>query len=295
MVARVGAAQSFPAASAYVPFGCGAGPMVDAVGDTAQAAGALDLVGTPAFAAGYHAADAQFLYLRMRLAASPMTGSSMLAPNGWGFEIDLDGDRSTYELLIAASGTAGMSQVAIYRHPTTVAPDDPADPAVVPPAFTHPFSTHGQVTVADSTLGGGPDSFLDVAVPWSELATVGVDRETPVYVWAGSSTLANALDLDLACFGGRGGRLSGIDVGVTTLDPAAGGGGGSGGGGGGGGGAGGSGGGTGPRTLEGGLGCGVVAGSAATAPYGALCLAFAFVLLALARSSARSAARRRDG
>src|SRR6185436_17238648 len=78
---------------------------------------------------------------------------------------------------------------------------------------------------------------------------VGLARNGMVRVWAGSSTVANALDLDLACFGGAGGTLGGIDVGVTTPDPQAGGGGAGGGGGGGGAG------GTGPRTLEGGPGC----------------------------------------
>jgi hypothetical protein len=241
------AAQTFPAASAYVAFQCGGGPMVDAVGDTANATGALDLVGTAPFPTGLHAADAQFLYLRLRVAATPLGGGNMLQNAAWGFELDLDGDRSTYELLIAASGTNNTSQVAIYRHPATVVANDPADPAVLPASFSYPFNTHGRAGAADSSLGGTPDAFLDLAVPWADLATVGVQRNTPVYVWAGSSTVANALDLDLACFSGAGGQLGGIDVGRTTPDPN--------GGGGGTGGTGGGSGGTGPRTLEGGLGC----------------------------------------
>ncbi|MGZ3427405.1 MAG: hypothetical protein ACXVCV_12185, partial [Polyangia bacterium] len=159
------AAQTFPAASAYVPFQCGGAPMVDAVGDTAGATGALDLVGTAVFPTGLHAADAQFLYLRLRVAATPLAGANMLQNDAWGYELDLDGDRSTYELLIAASGTNNTSQVAIYRHPTTAVANDPADPAVVPASFSYPFSTHGRAGAADSSLGGGPDVFLDVAVP----------------------------------------------------------------------------------------------------------------------------------
>ena len=42
--------------------------MVDAAGDTPNATGALDLVGTTPSAAGYHAADANFAYLRLRKA-----------------------------------------------------------------------------------------------------------------------------------------------------------------------------------------------------------------------------------
>lgn len=234
------AAQTFPAAGAWVPFRCGAGPMVDAAGDTPNAAGALDLVGSDAAPAAFHAADAQFLYLRLRLAGSPVAGAA-LGTGAWGFELDLDGDRRSYELLLGASGNA----VAIYRHPSAATLDDPADPSVTPPAFSYAFATHGTSSSAGTGLGGGKDAFVDFALPWSDLATVGVARDTPVAVWAGSSTAPNALDLDLACFGGAGARLSGIDVGATTPDPNAGGGGGAGG--------------SGGRVLEGGLGCGVAA------------------------------------
>ena len=274
------AAQTFPAAGAYAPLPCGPGPMVDAAGDTPNAAGALDLVGTGPFPAGFHAADAQFLYLRMRVAADPHAGARLM-PNGWGYEIDLDGDRSTYEVLISASGTGMSDAVSIFRHPTTATPNDPADPAALPAAFTYPFATHGQVVAAGSALGAGADSFIDVALPWTDLATVGIARDTHVYVWAGSSTLPNALDLDLACFDGAGGGLSGIDVGVITPDPNAGGGGG--GGGTGGGGSGGTGGGTGPRTLEGGPGCSVAGDDAPARGW----LGLAILALVLAGLTAR--------
>ncbi len=247
--------------------------MVDPAGDTPNATGALDLVGTAPLPAGLHAADAQFLYLRMRVAGDPTNGAR-LQKNAWGYELDLDGDRTTYEVLISVSGTGATDEVAIFVHPSTMIVDSPADPAMVPPAFTYATSTNAQVTAAGSTLGGGTDYFIDLAVPWSDLATVGIERDTPVYVWAGSSTVDNALDLDLACFDGAGGQLSTIDVGVTTPDPNAGGGGGGGGGGGTGA--------TGPRTLEGGPGC-AVAGSASP-PLGWLALA----ILALARRRMRA-------
>ena len=239
-------AQTFPADGAYVPFRCGAMPMTDAAGDTPNATGALDLVGTNASPVAFHAADAQFVYLRLRVAATPLAGGALVA-GAWGYEIDLDGDRRTYEVLISVSGNA----VGIYRHPTTAVLDDPADPAVTPPAFSYAFATHAASSAAGSAIGGGNDAFLDIAVPWSDLASVGIARDTPVYVWVGTSTMADRLDLDLACFGGAGGHLSGIDVGVTTPDPNASGGGTGGTGGGGAGGNGGNGG----RTLEGGLGC----------------------------------------
>lgn len=280
--ARPAAAQSFPAAASWVPLPCGGGVMTDALADTPGAGGALDLVGTPPFPTGFHAADAQFLYLRLRLAANPMVGGKLQA-DAWGFELDLDGNRRTYELLISVTGTTTTDTVAIYRHPTTATPDDPADPAVTPPAYTYPFATHGQVDVADSSLSGALDAFLDLAVPWTDLAQVGVQRDTPVGVWAGSSTVANALDLDLACFGGSGGRLSGIDVGATMPDPNAGGGGGPDGG------TGGPGGGTGPRTLEGGPGCTLAADRAVAAPWPLALVVLAFVLGRATRARRRRA------
>jgi MYXO-CTERM domain-containing protein len=240
------AAQSFPAPAAWVPLTCGNGPMIDAANDTPGATGPLDLVGTTVSPAGFHAADAQFLYLRMRVAGDPRQGARLM-PNAWGYEFDLDGNLSTYELLISVSGIGNTDQVAIFRHPTTMTPNSAADPAQLPPAFTYPASTHAQVMTAGTSLGGGTDFLIDLAVPWTDLAAVGVQRDTPVYVWAGSSTVANALDLDLACVGGAGAQLSTIGVGLTTPDPAATPGGGVDGGTGG----------TGPRTLEGGPGCSV--------------------------------------
>jgi hypothetical protein len=236
------AAQTFPGGGAYVPLPCGGGPMTDPANDTPGATGPLDLVGTVPLPAGFHAADAQFLYLRMRVAGNPLQGARLI-PDAWGYEFDLDGDLTTYEVLISASGTGATDQVAIFRH-TTVVANDPADPATLPPASTYPFMTHGQVSAAGSSLGGGADSFIDLAVPWNDLAAVGVQRDSLVHVWAGSSTIANALNLDLACFSGAGGQLAAIGPGATAPDPAAAPGGPDGGTGG-----------TGPRTLEGGPGC----------------------------------------
>src|SRR5206468_215332 len=111
------AAQTFPVASAYVPFTCGSGPMTDALNDTPTATGALDLVGTNAFPTAFHAADTQFLYLRLRLAATPLTGGNLIA-DAWGYEFDINLDRATYEVLISASGIGNNDVVAVYRHPT---------------------------------------------------------------------------------------------------------------------------------------------------------------------------------
>jgi hypothetical protein len=254
-LARPAAAQTFPTGAAWVPLPCGAGVMTDSTADTPNATDALDIVGTTPAPAGYHAADAQFAYLRLRVAGNPINGPRLL-DDAWGYELDVDDDSgNTYQLLFSVSGTGATDQVAIYRHPVTTTPGDPAEPAVTPPAFVYDAATHAQYTSAGSTLGGGQDFFVDIALPWADLATLGVAGTTPVRIWAGTSTVPNALDLDLACFAGAGGTLGGIDVGGgVTIDPH---GGGSGGAGGGGGSGGGGSGGTGERTLEGGPGCAI--------------------------------------
>ena len=217
---RLAIAQTFPAADRWRPLVCGpgAGVMVDALGDTPNASGGLDLIGTDAAPAGFRASDDNFLYLRLRLDGDPTAKNRLLA-NGWGFEIDLDGVRSTYELLLSVDGLGPTDVISVWRNSVHTLANDPADPADAPPAFTYPFATHGRTSVADTSQGGNPDYFLDFAVRWNDLATLGIHPATPASVWAGSSTVADALDLDLACHDGAGGRLDGIDVGRTVLDP----------------------------------------------------------------------------
>lgn len=284
-LARPAAAQNFPT-TGWTALPCGNGVMTSTPGDTdpATATGALDLVGTAASPAGYHAADAGFLYLRMRIAATAAMGMR-LQPDAWGYELNLDGTRRSYQLLFSSSGTGNQDQVAIFRHTMVTTPNDPADPADLPPAFVYPFATHGEVIMAGTGLGGAQDFFIDMALPWTDLSTVGVARNTPVSIWAGSSTVANALNLDLACFSGTGPTLGGIDVGVTTPDPNAGGGGG-----------GGSGGGNGARTLEGGPGCSIGASHADDAGAATVaCLLLIALATAVGRAASCRASCRRSG
>src|SRR5439155_221220 len=73
-----------------------------------------------------------------------------------------------------------------------------------------------------TTTGGNPDFFIDLAVPWSALVPLGLDRTTRTYVWAGSSSAADRLDGDLACHDGGSGpaNLDGTASDQTTGDPA---------------------------------------------------------------------------
>jgi MYXO-CTERM domain-containing protein len=212
-------AQTFP--STFSPLYCGRGLMTDGYRDQSGAVDERDIVGTPAAPAGFRAVDAQFLYLRLRLDVSPAQGNG-LRPFAWGFELSTDGDPTTYEILIAVDGAAGT--VSLYRNTTTTMPNSPADPADQPPVMTFPFAQYGRVLDAGRSLfGGGNDSFLDMAVPWSDLTPLGLTASTVVTIWAASSTGPDRLDGDFACHDGAGGSalpgLSGSASAPIAADP----------------------------------------------------------------------------
>lgn len=211
--------QSFP--TTYAPLYCQRGVMVDGYRDQNGAVDERDLVGTVAHPAGFHAVDGQFLYLRLRLDASPMQGNG-LTPFAWGFELSTDGDPSNYEILIAVDGASAT--VRLYRNSVTTVPDSPEDPADQL-VMSYPFAQNGQLVDAGASLfGGGNDTFIDLAVPWSDLQTVGLTPGSLVTVWAASSTSPDRLNGDFACHDGAGGgeipRLSQIGSSSLAPDPS---------------------------------------------------------------------------
>ena len=215
-------AATFPADSAFVPLHCGGNVMTDGFADDPAFLKDRDLVGDGNAPTGLRAADAQFLYLRIRLDADPAPGGSVHAFS-WGMEFDLDGDRTTYELLILAEGIAGAAgSVSVFTNHTTTLANDPNDPADLPAAATFTFAANARSISTSTTNGGTPDFFIDLAIPWTALTPLGLDRDTRIHVWAGSSSTANSLDGDLACHGGGGGapQLDGTASDPTTGDPA---------------------------------------------------------------------------
>jgi MYXO-CTERM domain-containing protein len=165
-----------------------------------------------------------YLYLRMRLDKDPAPGG-VVRPFTWGMQFDLDGVLSTYELMVAVSGVAGPAgTVAVYRNTVTTLPNDPNDPADLPVAATpSAFAmTARSITAPGSTNGGNADFFLDFAVPWSVLVPLGLNHDTPTYVWAATSGAASNLDGDVACHDGASGpaQLTTIAPDPTTGDPA---------------------------------------------------------------------------
>jgi hypothetical protein len=85
-----------------------------------------------------------------------------------------------------------------------------------------PAESRGPACGGRATQGGNPDFFLDIAVPWADLIALGLDRDTPIRVWAGSSSSESNLDGDLACHDRvtGDGQLDGVASNPTTGDPA---------------------------------------------------------------------------
>ena len=211
---------AFPPDAAWIPLRCNRVAMNDRYQDQAGALDERDIVGTTAAPAGLRASDATNLYLRMRLDKDPAPGGAV-RPFAWGMQFDLDGDLTTYELMVVVDGIGGPAgTVSVFRNKTTTQPNDPADPADAPAAATAPFAmTARSVTAPGSNNGGNADFFLDFAVPWSVLAPLGLDRTTRTYVWAATSSSATSMNGDLACQDGASGPAH-LDV--TASDPTTG-------------------------------------------------------------------------
>lgn len=214
-------AQSFPPDADWEPLRCGDGLMSDLYQDQSGARAERDIVGSQDAPAGLRAVDNEFFYIRLRLDQEPAPAGD-LSQFAWGLEIDLDGDTTTYEILILVNGN--KDSIDLFTNATTTLPNDPNDPADDPPVASYGFADNGQsVTASGSSFGDDPDFFLDIAVPWADLEPLGLEPETPIFVWAASSATFQSLNGDFACHDGSTGSPSLDDVASdpTTADPDA--------------------------------------------------------------------------
>ncbi|HEY5933977.1 MAG TPA: thrombospondin type 3 repeat-containing protein [Kofleriaceae bacterium] len=207
-------AATFPADDAFIPLLCGGAAMFDRLVDDPVAVDSRDLVGNQSSPAGLRAADTEFLYLRVRVDLDPAPGGT-LERFAWGVLIDLDGDLRDYELLFILDNTGTQPEVRIHPNRTTTIPNSPADPPDAA-AMTLPFAMNGRTIAAVSRFNGDTDHFVDIAVPWSALLPLGLDRDTPIHVWAATSGTGNTLDGDLACHDRASGEP---DLTVAASDP----------------------------------------------------------------------------
>jgi uncharacterized protein (TIGR03382 family) len=212
-------AQSFPGDSSWVPLRCANDlVMTDPYRDESGALGERDLVGNTDAATGFRAADAQYLYLRMRLDQDPMPGGDP-RPFAWGLLLDTDGNLQTYEVLLMMNGIGGT--VSVYRNTFTSLLNDPTDPPDEPAVKTYSLATNARTVSAGTSYGNESDRFLDIAIPWKDLESVGLTQSTPVIAWAATSSTSTTLNGDFACWDDSTGAptLSGTAAGRTVLDP----------------------------------------------------------------------------
>jgi uncharacterized protein (TIGR03382 family) len=215
-------AQNLPDAD-WQRLRCRGGAMVDARADEPDALGPRDIVGSSDDPAAFVAADDDFFYLRVRLDESPLEPAppgqtTDLQPFGWGIAIDLDNNRSSYELLLSVDGV--NDQLTIRRNTAVTVANSPRDPADDPPAETYPFTDNGRAIAANTQTGGNPDSFLELAFPWADLTPLGATPETRAFVWIGTSSLADRLDGDIACHDAAGGGSDpDLDGNASDEDP----------------------------------------------------------------------------
>ena len=219
LVALLGAdarAQTFPVDEAdWVPLPCRNllkrnTLMTDLHRDDEHALDERDLVGWLGAPAGYAASDNDFLFIRLRVDQDPTNAPPQgrtLERHAWGLAVSVDNNLRNYEILMSMNGEADA--VELYQNTITTASDILADPADGAPASSYPFGTHGRVEqTEDSRYGGDADYFVSMAVPWRDLERLGLTPVTAAVAWAGTSSLADRLDGDLACHDGTGAALS---------------------------------------------------------------------------------------
>lgn len=201
-------------------FPCHQRVMTDPYRDEPVAINDRDLVGDATAPAAEHTSDSSSLYLRMRLDRDPFPGGTAL-PYGWGVLFDLDGARSTYEALVRVEGEAG--KVSLYRNSQTSLTGDPSDPPNTPAEHQYNLTDVARTRVAEgSQFGANDDFFLELKIPWPDLADIGLSPTTAARVWVATASNATVLDGDLSCADGHGAGHSLLGDGeldFAVLDP----------------------------------------------------------------------------
>lgn len=190
MVFGVGDAQATPFDAALtwndLPDPCtGTGVYTEPHDDFPGAPGqhVWDIVGTTQYAAGAWATDANYLYFRMRVDYA----TSALPPGVWQFLLDLDPDHEgvdwslqldnkvdlAVELVPASPGAPLFSQVNLSH-----TQDDGHWYGEIA-TYSRIVDDTGDVNLGDEPVSGN-DSWVEVAVPWTDFETqTTVQGETP--------------------------------------------------------------------------------------------------------------------
>jgi hypothetical protein len=208
----------------WLPLGCAAG---DAAGNVSPSA--VDLVGDATHLAAYYAHDTSYLYFRYRVDGNPGGTNSfdqyswtalMQVPSGnpyqYQYELSLNGKSDTIEVW-ANTNASNITFSPLFS-------DSAETKLFSQPVLTLPLARH-LVASDGSTFGGGPDYFVDFAIPVNALVAQGViatpaDLDGSLFFPATSTNPNNFNKGHLDCPFGPGTALA-IDKSVSpTVVPA---------------------------------------------------------------------------
>ncbi|MBT8496285.1 MAG: MSCRAMM family adhesin SdrC, partial [Deltaproteobacteria bacterium] len=206
-----------PADNEFVAFTCGDDPASDGKGGTGGPD--TDLVGDSTHPVLLRALDADFLYIRMRLDGTPVSGAG-LTPKNWGVLIDSDGDATSFEYLLNVNGNA--STITWEFNDVQDPPDDPGDGVRSVVATYTPWDDfyHVKETGDGSSFSNDADFFLTVAIRRSDLDAAAISLTDPISIWAATSTNNLNFTADLSCANGGNPPLGGNETDLDPLDPA---------------------------------------------------------------------------
>ncbi len=210
-------ATVFPPAASWIPI-----QQADLnIGDieTDGANNGREIVGSSSLPAVFIFADDLEFSVRLRLNSDPTSGSNV-RPFGWGLLIDTDGNFNAYEFSVMIDGTGNPRRVVFAQNTspgTTGSPQDTAETELSSIPINMAVGGNVAVSVADSTIGGDADFFLDFSVPLSALKNAGITLSRPLRIFAGTSSSANSLSVDLA---GTGVAPGAGTLALAASDPA---------------------------------------------------------------------------
>lgn len=200
-LASIAHAQTWPDDADWRALYCGGVPAFDPRADEPSATNERDVVGDAGHPAAFIFADAEYVYLRLRVDADPASGTD-LRSFGWAVELDIDAVPQTYEVIAMVDGIASPDEVVLSRNTQTQLPNDPAD-RPEQTITTYPASTSTRAMLAegrfDSSFGGDADYFVDWAISLDDLAAEGVTAGTELALTLGTSSSAQSIDADVMC------------------------------------------------------------------------------------------------
>ncbi|MBU7592485.1 carboxypeptidase regulatory-like domain-containing protein [Metabacillus halosaccharovorans] len=159
----------FPINSQYTPITVGGTPLFDLLGDESPVS--TDIVGNSSFPAAFFAYDGTNVYFRLRLNGDPrnpqLTGFRNFS---WGVLINTQGVPGTYDWLFNVDGLNNRVSLIQNTVKQVNSWNDPAEgTGGGNPNFSQTITNFdfARVTLADSSIGGDQDYFLEWFLPAS--------------------------------------------------------------------------------------------------------------------------------